>query len=37
MKASIPSADYDRSKATRDYGIFQLGCKITNDARCTRN
>jgi len=37
MKASIPSVDYDRSEATGDYGIFQLGSTITNDARCTWN
>jgi hypothetical protein len=37
MKASIPSADYDRSKLAGDNGILQLGNTITNDVRCTRN
>jgi len=37
MKASIPRADFDKSKATEDYGLFQLGSSITNDTRCTWN
>jgi len=28
---------YDKSKATGDYGIFQLGNTITNDTRCNWN
>jgi len=37
MKASILRADFDRSKATGDYGIFLLGSTITNDTGCTWN
>lgn len=37
MKASIPSADCDRSKATGDYGIFKLCSTIANDVLGIRN